>query len=61
MLPHKTAEKLSIIVAERKKRGGGSKVSSPAPKKKKAKIVKEEAVDPELRASGAEHIGGSMI
>jgi hypothetical protein len=59
-LPHKQAAKLLHIVTERKKRNGG-KVSSPTPKKKKAKIVKDAAVDPELKASGAEGIGVSAL
>lgn len=60
---HKRSEKLFAIVAERKKnqRVGGGAASSPAPKKKKAKIVKEEAVDPDMQMAGAERVGSAVL
>jgi len=63
VLSHKKSEKLFAIVSERKtnQRTGGSTASSPAPKKKKAKIVKEEAVDPDMQSSGAELVGSAVL
>lgn len=62
VLSHKKAEKLQEIVLERKKNvrlGGGG--TSPAPKKKKAKLIKEEAVDPDIQESGAERVGSAVL
>ena len=65
MLSHKKAEKLQEIVLERKKNvrlgGGAQGATSPAPKKKKAKIIKEEAVDPDIQESGAERVGSAVL
>lgn len=64
VLSHKKSEKLLAIVNERKKKKGlGTTVSSPAPpKKKKVKIVKDEAVDPDMqKSSGAEGMGSVVI
>ncbi len=62
VLSHKKSEKLFALVSERKTkiRLGGGGASSPQ-KKKKAKIVKEEAVDPDFQESGAERVGSAVI
>lgn len=63
VLSHKKSEKLFAIIAERKQkqRLGGGAASSPAPKKKKAKIVKEDAIDPDMQSSGAERVGSAVL
>jgi co-chaperonin GroES (HSP10) len=65
VLPDDEAEKLNKVVVSRKKNqrlSGG--VASPSPakkKKKKAKVIKEEAVDPDMQTSGADRVGSAVL
>jgi hypothetical protein len=65
VLPEDEAERLNDVVLKRKKkiRVSGEATSPPAKKKakKKARIFKDEAVDPELHASGAERVGSAVL
>ena len=69
-MPHDEAKRLFKIVTERKKNAklGVGASPSPSPKKKhkkakKAKILKEEAHDPDMMAGagGAEGIGRAIL
>ena len=61
MLSHEKAKKLFKIITERKrsiKAGGGAASPRPVQKKqKRARIVKEEAVDPDMQISSGDGIG----
>ncbi len=67
VLPHDEAEKLNKKVTEHKRkiRMSGGAVAAPAaaskPKKKKARVMREEAVDPDLVASGSDGIGRASL
>jgi hypothetical protein len=65
VLPEDEAKRLNEVVLKRKKkmRISGEATSPPAKKKakKKAKLIKDEAVDPELHASGAERVGSAVL
>lgn len=64
VLPHKKAAILFQIVTERKKKqrqGGMLSSASSSPKKKKAKVVKEEGINPDLHASGADGVMSAVL
>lgn len=66
VLPHDEAERLNKIVSERKKHkrlngGTASPMKSPAKKKKKTKIVKDEAINPDMQVSGGDGIGTAIL
>lgn len=61
VLPTKKAEKLFKIVTERKKNQRAGGMLSSSPKKKKIKVVKEEAVDPDMQTSGADKVGSAVL
>jgi hypothetical protein len=65
VLPHDEAERLFEKVTKRKRKqrlGGGAASPSPVKKKKKkAKVLKEEAVDPEMQVSSGEAIGRASL
>jgi hypothetical protein len=67
VLPHDEAEKLNKRVTEhkRKVRMSGGAVAAPAaaskPKKKKARVIREEAVDPDLVVSGGDGVGRASL
>lgn len=64
MLPHSDAKRLFKVVTERKKNMRLGIASSPSPKKKKAKkakVLKEEAHDPDMAASGGDGIGRATL
>jgi hypothetical protein len=71
VLPFDEAEKLNKRVTDRKRKirlaGGavappvGSSSSQQKPKKKKAKIMKEQAVDPDVAVSNGDGIGRASL
>lgn len=64
VLPEDEAERLNQVVMKRKKnmRLSGEALPSPAKKKnKKPKVIKDEAVDPEMQTSGAERVGSAVL
>ena len=66
VLPVDEAEKIYKKVLKRK-RGGGGAASSPAPssaakkKKKKAKLLADDAVDPDMQISKGEAVGRAVL
>ena len=62
VLPEDEAERLNQVVMKRKKnvRLSGEALPSPA-KKKKPKVIKDEAVDPEMQTWGAERVGSAVL
>jgi hypothetical protein len=72
VLPYDEAEKLNKRVTEHKRKvrmagGAVAAVAAPAasssskPKKKKARVLREEAVDPDLVASGGDGVGRASL
>jgi hypothetical protein len=64
VLPEDEAERLNQVVMKRKKnmRLSGEALPSPAKKKmKKPKVIKDEAVDPEMQTWGAERVGSAVL
>jgi hypothetical protein len=68
VLPHDEAEKLNKKVTEHKRKirmAGGAVAAPPVaaskPKKKKARVMREEAIDPDLVASGGDGVGRASL